>query len=111
MPRNDGNTNKKEASKNTFKGNKNFNGKPADKKRNRASAPTVKATTATTKPFFAKQPKNSTGYPYEYKMSRLCANEILRNCPSTVKPMQYLCDYVTEQYGLMGWCQRVIIEG
>ena len=81
------------------------------KEKQRRKPPTVNVTSAQTKPYFAKRPKDKYGDPYEYKMSRLCANEILKECPSTVRPEQYLCDFVTEQYGIMGWCTRVIIEG
>ena len=126
MPRNNGNTQKKDKNKvKSFdeqatsskaypkKNYKvNFKETKAQKKeKQRRKPPTVNATSAKTKPFFAKQPKDKYGDPYEYKMSRACANEILKECPSTVRPEQYLCDFVTEQYGLLGWCQRVLIEG
>ena len=118
MPRNDGNktqskaTNKNNTKKPTNKGLQNNFGKPNDKnkKKNGQKPPTVKATTSFDT-FVAKKPADKFGRAYEYKMSRLCANEILKECPSRMKPQQYLCDYVTEQYGLLGWCCKVIIEG
>ena len=117
MPRKDGNTprekeNNKNVKKPTNKGFQNDFSKPNNKRKNQNNQkpPTVKATTSTDT-FVAKKPADKFGRPYEYKMSRLCANEILKECPSRTKPQQYLCDYVTEQYGLLGWCCRVIIEG
>lgn len=126
MPRNNGNTQKKDKKREwseqatssnayprkNFKVNFKKNDTKAQKKeKQRRKPPTLNITSAKTKPFFAKQPKDKYGDPYEYKMSRLCANEILKECPSNVRPEQYLCDFVTEQYGIMGWCTRVIIEG
>ena len=116
MPRNDGNkspskeTNKNNSKKPTNKGFQNNFRKPNDKKKGNQKPPTVKPSTGH-ETFYAKRPAENYGRAYEYKMSRLCANEILKECPSRIKPQQYLCDYVTEQYGLMGWCCRVIIEG
>ena len=123
MPRKDGNTQKKPVKKvneqaissNAYpKKNYKMNfkdGKNQKKNKKGWRPPVVNADSGKTKPFYAKQPKDKYGDPYEYKMSRLCANEILKECPSNIKPQQYLCDFVTEQYGLLGWCQRVIIEG
>lgn len=121
MPRNNGNTPDKK--KNNFKNQKETVGKypkknyalketkAQKKEKQRRRPPTMNATSGKTKLYFAKRPEDRYGDPYEYKMSRFCANEILRECPNTVRPEQYLCDFVTEQYGLLGWCQRVIIEG
>ena len=115
MPRNDGNTEKK---KNNYtknqKGNLKRNFKENNNKRNKRQwrAPIVKADSGNTKPFIAKRPEDRYGDPYEYSMSRTCANDILKECPKNIKPQQYLCDFVTEQYGIMGYCQRVhIFEG
>lgn len=118
MPRNDGNTQKRETKnmkKPTNKGFQNsgkFNNKDGKdyKKKNNQKPPTVNATTKKDA-FVAKRPEGVYGRAYEYRMSKLCANEILKECPSRIRPQQYLCDFVTEQYGLMGWCCRVIIEG
>ena len=113
MPKNDNNMQKKETNKKPT--NKGFQNNKFDKnkdyrKRNNQKPPTVKATTKDDK-FMAKKPAGVYGRAYEYKMPRACANDILRECPSRTNPQQYLCDYVTEQYGLLGWCCRVIVEG
>lgn len=51
------------------------------------------------------------GRAYEYKMSADCARNILKNRSgqdAKKNPQQYLCEYVTEQYGLLGTCIRVL---
>lgn len=88
------------------------NNKNTRKSKQRKQAPTLTPTAATKqKPFLAKKPADKYGDPFEYKMSLACANDILRECPAKTRPEQYLCDYINEEYGLIGWCQRVIIEG
>ena len=54
---------------------------------------------------------NVEGRAYEYKMSAECAKNILKNrsgSDAKKNPQQYLCEYVTEQYGLLGTCIRVL---
>ena len=125
MGRNDGNSPKKNKPKNfdeqavsskayprkNYKVNFKKDNKNQRKEEQRKRPPTVNADSGKTKPFIAKKPEGKYGAPYEYKMSKLCANEILKECPSRIKPQQYLCDFVTEQYGLLGWCCKVIVEG
>lgn len=82
-------------------GKKNFNGKKPVKKKfanpsalNRGPAPIGKAG------------------DIEYKMSRECAEGILKDRKSPeakMHPQAYLCQYVNEQYGLLGNCVKVII--
>lgn len=120
MPRKDGNTQKKqnkhiveqEVSSNTSskRNYRAFKNNEKNKKKNTWKSPRVSANNKV-KLFFAKKPENIYGDPYEYQMSRECANDILKECPKNIHPQQYLCDFVTEQYGLIGWCQRVIIKG
>jgi hypothetical protein len=48
----------------------------------------------------------------EYKMSRECAEGILKDRKgpeAKIHPQTYLCQYVNEQYGLLGNCVKVII--
>ena len=111
MPRNDGNATKVKNQKDSVGKYPKRDAKIDNKKKKGYRPPTVKPTSGKTKPFIGKQPEGKYGPAYEYKMSRGAANEILKECPSSIKPEQYLCNFVTEQYGLMGWCQRVIIEG
>lgn len=82
-------------------GKKNFNGKKPVKKKfanpsalNRVPAPIGKAG------------------DIEYKMSRECAEGILKDRKgpeAKMHPQAYLCQYVNEQYGLLGNCVKVII--
>ena len=112
MPRNNGNTQKKQNYKKQTEKNVKKNFKPTNRdtdRKKRKFKPQVKTTTAKSKLFFAKKPEGVYGDPYEYKMSRYDANDVLTQCPEGTRPEQYLCDYVTEQYGLIGWCTRVII--
>lgn len=49
----------------------------------------------------------------EYKMSPATIKDLLTNrnkLEEKVDPQKYLCDYVNEQCGLMGYCVRVITE-
>jgi len=109
MPRNNSNSNTKKKTSSKKQNNiKETKTQKKDKQRKRPV--TINAATTQTKPYFAKQPKDVYGSSYEYRMSQLCANDILKECPSTIRPEQYLCNYVTEQYGLLGWCRRVIVE-
>lgn len=57
------------------------------------------------------KPAGATGAPFEYKMPAAMAAFYLKNKPKNIKPMEFLCDIVTDCYGLIGWCCRVIIEG
>lgn len=44
----------------------------------------------------------------EYKMSPEMIADVLNDVKKNVDPQKYLCDYVNDQYGLMGYCVRVI---
>jgi hypothetical protein len=49
----------------------------------------------------------------EYKMSRQMANWYLKARKGDelkMRPNDYLCRVVDEQFGLMGKCERVIVE-
>lgn len=55
-------------------------------------------------------PTDAIGPFYEYTMSKDCAADVLRDRrgeDAKKHPAQYLCEYVTEQYGLKGTCVRV----
>ncbi len=122
MPRNNGNTQKKkktnkvmneESVKKVYKSRRET--KEEKKERQRQKSYKVKATNVKQKPFFATKPEGAYGDPYEYKMTEYDANDILKTATTkeekSMRPEQYLCNYVTEQYGLKGWCCRVIIGG
>ncbi len=90
---------------------KNYKMTKAQKKENqRHKPPTLNVTSAKTKVYYAKKPLDKYGDPFEYKMSKETANELLKECPTSIRPEQYLCDIINDEYGLRGWCQRVIIE-
>ena len=56
-------------------------------------------------------PSENPKYGYcEYVMSPECATDILATRNKSEQkgdPQQYLCNYVNEQYGLMGYCTVV----
>ena len=78
-------------------------------------------TSATKKPIKKKVPQRvddtiampsyAYGRPYEYKMSKGLAEFYLKQKPANMKPMEFLCEVVTKEFGLLGWCCKVIIEG
>lgn len=88
------------------------NNKNTRKNNQRKKAPVVNPTDKTKqRPFVGKKPDGKYGPAFEYKMSLASANDILRDCPARMRPEQYLCDFVNEEYGLKGWCYRVVVEG
>lgn len=50
------------------------------------------------------------GGQFEYKMPTGLYNDLLKECKKTKggEAQTYLCNYVNEQYGLLGTCVRVI---
>lgn len=56
-------------------------------------------------------PAYARGRPYEYKMPKSLAEFYLKQKPANMKPMKFLCEVVTKEFGLLGWCCKVIIEG
>ena len=56
-------------------------------------------------------PAYANGRPYKYKMSKSLAEFYLKQKPANMKPMEFLCGVVTKQFGLLGWCFKIIIEG
>ena len=46
----------------------------------------------------------------EYSMSREMAKMYLKNCPKNVRPQEFLCKIVNEQFGLRLPVVRVIVE-
>lgn len=98
-----------EQRKNFNKNNKNATAKSGAQKRNQKRDNTPKN-------FNVNQSKNQAvmnveGRAYEYKMSAECARNILKDRKGNdakKNPQQYLCEYVTEQYGLLGTCIRVL---
>lgn len=105
MPRKDGNSKRPNQDNQKVK---SFKEDRKSQKRNKKFSQPIQTTKA--KKFVAEKPEGRYGPEYEYKMCRADANDILKECSSKVKPEQYLCDYVTEQYGLRGWCSGVIID-
>lgn len=47
----------------------------------------------------------------EYKMGRLMASTIIQEAKSNRQPQEILCDYVNNNFGLKGYCIKVIIDG
>lgn len=98
-----------EQRKNFNKNNKNATAKSGAQKRNQKRDNTPKN-------FNVNQSKaqavmNVEGRAYEYKMSAECARNILKDRKGNdakKNPQQYLCEYVTEQYGLLGTCIKVL---
>lgn len=107
MPRNDGNSKRPNVDNITIENLKKIKNKKNLKRNKKVTAP-IQTTKA--KKFVADMPEGKYGPAYEYKMCRSDANDILKECSLKVKPEQYLCDYVTDQYGLRGWCCGVIIS-
>lgn len=56
-------------------------------------------------------PTYANGHPYEYKMPKDMAKFYIKQKPANMKPMEFLCEVVTKEFGLLGWCCKVIIEG
>ena len=56
-------------------------------------------------------PAYASGRPYKYKMSKSLAEFYLKQKPANMKPMEFLCGVVTKEFGLLGWCYKIIIEG
>lgn len=56
-------------------------------------------------------PPYAHGRPYEYKMPKGLAEFYLKQKPANMKPMDFLCEVVTKEFGLLGWCCKVIVEG
>ena len=46
----------------------------------------------------------------EYKMSKTMAENILRENKGKGNPQKALCDFVNTQFGIKGYCVRVIVE-
>lgn len=44
----------------------------------------------------------------EYSMSKEMAKKYLKNCPKNIRPQEFLCKIVNEQFGLKEPCIRVI---
>lgn len=56
-------------------------------------------------------PAYASGHSYEYKMPKDMAKFYIKQKPVNMKPMEFLCEVVTKEFGLLGWCCKVIIEG
>ncbi len=95
------------AKNNAVKTNKGFEN--TGKKKNKRNYTAPMSVSKKAKKYIADRPEGVSGDPYEYKMSAECAKDILRDAPKKVHPQAYLCQYITEQYGLRGYCQSVII--
>ena len=58
--------------------------------------------------------KNTTPRIYrelvEFRMSKACADDILRDADKTKSRQENLCEFVNTQYGLKGYCVRVLVD-
>lgn len=55
--------------------------------------------------------KNKVINPIEYKMPEAFAKQLLKkrkDDENKVRPQEYLCNYVNEQFGIKGICVKVI---
>lgn len=98
-----------EQRKNFNKNNKNVTAKGGAQKRNQKRDNTPKNFNVNAAKTQAVM--NVEGRAYEYKMSAECARNILKDRKGNdakKNPQQYLCEYVTEQYGLLGTCIKVL---
>lgn len=96
-----------ENKKNFTKNKKSFNKKNfnAKKKLN-----THFANEQTARYFYPKDPYVGKEY-VEYRMPKASIIDLLNNrnkLEQKINPQKYLCDYVNSEYGLMGYCVRVI---
>ena len=48
--------------------------------------------------------------PIEYKMSKQMADGIIKDAKGKGNPQVLLCDFVNTQFGLKGYCVRVIVS-
>ena len=46
----------------------------------------------------------------EYKMSKALATELIRKDSKKRRPQEILCEYVNMEYGLLGYCVKVIVD-
>ena len=46
----------------------------------------------------------------EFRMSKTCADDILRDADKTKSKQENLCNFVNTQYGLKGYCVRVLVD-
>ena len=46
----------------------------------------------------------------EYKMSKGLADEIIKSAKNKKSPQEILCDYVNAQFGLKGYCVKVLVD-
>lgn len=96
-----------ENKKNFTKNKKSFNKKNFNTKK---KPNTHFASEQTARYFY---PKDSyVGKEYvEYRMPKASIIDLLNNrnkLEQKINPQKYLCDYVNNEYGLMGYCVRVI---
>ena len=93
--------NKKNYTKNNNK--KNFNN-------NKKKPNTHVANEQTVRYLYPKDPYVGKEY-VEYRMPKASIIDLLNNrnkLEQKINPQKYLCDYVNNEYGLMGYCVRVI---
>ncbi len=98
--------NKKTFTKNSVK--KHFDKK--DQKKNFIKKSTNFAKKETAKFYYPSKPYLGKGY-IEYKMPKASILDLLNNrnkAEEKIDPQQYLCDYVNNELGLLGYCVRVI---
>ena len=50
------------------------------------------------------------GGTIEYKMSKAMADDIIKNDKSKRAPQEVLCEFVNTQFGLMGYCVKVLVN-
>ena len=81
---------------------KNFNGKKNNNRKN--TKPTVRK-----REYIINIPE-FCGETIEYKMGKAMAEDILRDNKSKKPAQELLCEHVNEDFGLKGYCVRVIID-
>ena len=96
---------------NSGKRNFNNNGKGGNKKSNSMNASRVvnKMKNPTHNHGIVVPHDNFKGL-IEYKMSKEMAENILRDAKGKGNPQEILCDFVNTQYGLMGYCVKVLVN-
>ena len=50
------------------------------------------------------------GGTIEYKMSKAMADDIIKNDKSKRAPQEVLCEFVNTQFGLLGYCVKVLVN-
>ena len=88
---------------------KNNNGKKNNNKRPN-SRPNNKVKDYGSKKAGIVAPPEMCGGLIEYKMPAAMAEDILKNDKTRKAPQEVLCEYVNTQFGLLGYCVKVLVS-